>query len=327
MNHAEVVYKLNSKRWLADCSLKSANDLIVDCEVKCPEHTTPQGLWYYGGSECRLCGSGMETDIHRILNILQDHPPYVLKLTQSLSSVGTLIVRNDEERAKVKTQIEQYLREYLPRVTQENAHILTTALILSDCIPGETMALNFFVKHDGSVVFLGACHQQSTGESGRQATAITYADQPQLEKKYRQVLDKIGRELHQEGYYGPVGADIMENPDDGTLFTIDLNVRSPLSFVLYNLRGHLNRERGFAMSLVYECIMLTLSRDDFESTFTQEMQDARIILIGSTQLSGKEGWAHGMIVAGADQEELDEISDRILQYEVEGGQGDAEAAA
>ena len=191
------------------------------------------------------------------------------------------------------------------------------------------MALNAFVKRDGSVIFLGACHQQATGESGRQATAITFADQEKLQKKYQPTLDNIGKALHSEGYYGPVGADIMENPDDGTLFVIDANVRSPLSFVLYLLRGHFNRERGYAMSLVYECIMLKIDRDELERRFEQEFQEAKIILLGSTRLGKKEQWAFGVIVAGAGQDEIDALSDRILEFEIEGGQGGdvADAAA
>ncbi|EME86525.1 uncharacterized protein MYCFIDRAFT_83656 [Pseudocercospora fijiensis CIRAD86] len=321
VDHPELVYKLNSKRWLADCSLKSAKDTIIDCQISCPEHTSESGLWYYSGKECRSCGSGIETEVHRVCSILPDRPPYVLKLTQSLSSVGTLLVKNEEERKEVVDQVESYLREYLPHITKENAHLRTTSLILSDFIPGETMALNFFVRKNGSVVFLGACHQLATGESGRQATAITYAEQEKLQKKYQCTLDKIGQALHEEGYYGPVGADIMENPDEGTLFTIDANVRSPLSFVLYLFRGHLNEKRGFATSLVYECIMLTLSRDRFEKEFNEELHDARIILLGSTRLGLTEQWAYGMVVVGNSQKEIDDLSNRILAFEIEGGQG------
>ncbi len=38
--HPDVTYKLNSKRWLADCDLRSANDKIIDCAIKCSNHKT-----------------------------------------------------------------------------------------------------------------------------------------------------------------------------------------------------------------------------------------------------------------------------------------------
>ena len=320
--HPELIYKLNSKRWLAVCPLKSANDLVIDCEIKRQAQKADEGHWYYCGPDCRDCATAIEADVDRVRGVLESRPlPYVLKLTQSLSAVGTNIVQNEEERTELVDRMTAYLHEYLPRVTKGNAHLFTTALVLSDFVRGDTMALNFFVRQDGSVVFLGACHQLATGESGRQATAITYSDQGRLEKKYRVMVDRIGKVLHDEGYYGAVGADIMENPDNGTQFAIDLNVRSPLSLVLYLLRSHFTK-RGLGMSLIYECVMLTISREELESRFSKDFEEARIVLLGSARMGEKEQWAYGMVVAGENKEEIDKLSDRILEYEAAEAQVD-----
>lgn len=313
--HPELIYKLNSKRWLGECDLKSANDRLLDCEIDCPNHRTSKGLWYYGGKDCKECNGGIQKEVQRIQDILnKPQPPYVLKLTQSLSSVGTMIPQDENERKPLVEKIGNYLEEYLPRITPENAHLHTTTLILSDFIKGDTMALNFYIKRDGSPVFLGACHQQSTGESGRQATAITYASQENLEQKYRKILERVGQVLHKEGYWGPVGADIMEHPENGSLFVIDLNVRMPLSLVLYALRTHFT-SRGLGMSIAYECIMATLSRDELEKKFEQEFSEARIVLLGGTKVGQDGKWAYGMVVAGEDQKAIDELTDRILEFE------------
>ena len=315
----DKIYKLNSKRWLAECPLRSANDTIIDCAIP------PQKLFSSSQTER---SAAIDAEISRVKKILNDRPPYVLKLTQSLSSVGTLIVRDAKEREEVIKKAEEYLREYLPRITKENEYLNTTSLILSDFIPGDTMALNFFVKGSGEVVFLGACHQLSTGESGRQATAITYKEQEKLEKKYRNVLKQIGEVLHEEGYRGPCGCDVMEDPETGRLFVIDLNVRSALSLVLYTLKEHLNKDMGLEMALVYECVMLKIPREELEKRFEKEFQSGRLILMGSTRLGSKEQWAYGMILAGNDQDEIDRLSDRILKFEIEGGQdGDVADAA
>ena len=313
--HPDKIYELNSKRWLGVSEeLRSANDTILDCQIKCPDHQQ-KGLWYYGGKDCQKCTAGVEAEIQRIHTILQKRKlPFVLKLTQSLSAVGTNIVQDEKERSEVLQKIDEYLAAYLPRITKGNAHLYTTALVLSDFVPGKTMALNFFVKRDGSPVFLGACHQLATGESGRQATAITYADQAKWETKYHSTLQKIGKALNEEGYYGAVGADIMED-EEGRLFTIDLNVRTPLSLVLYLLRGHFNDKRGMGMSLVYECVMLKISREELEERFAKEFAEARIVLLGSTRMGKKEQWAYGMVVAGEDQKALDKLSERILEFE------------
>lgn len=317
--HPELIYKLNSKRWLAECDLRSANDEIIDCLIQCGHHRQKsrdhKELWYYGGKDCHACTAGAEAEIERVIGKLRkQQPPYVLKLTQSLSSVGTIIVKDEEEKQEAIKKIEEYLAEYLPRITKQNAHLYTTALVLSELIPGETMALNFFVKRDGSVVFLGACHQLATGNEGRQATAITYADQPKLEKKYQKVLDKIGKVLHEDGYYGAAGADVMED-EDGNMYTIDLNVRTPLSLVLHLLSEHFNDKRGLEVALVYECVQLKISRDELEKKFAKEFQEARIVLLGSTQLGEKEVYGYGMILAGENKDEVDKLSDRIMKFE------------
>lgn len=318
--HPELIYKLNSKRWLAECALRSANDDIIDCEISCQDHQlkTDKGKeeWYYGGSECHKCTAGIEAEIQRILNIIKKRQyPYVLKLTQSLSSVGTILVQSEEERNDAIKEIEDYLTTYLARITKDNAHLNTTTLILSDFVPGKTNAINLHVNRDGSIVFLGACHQLATGATGRQATAITYADQKELEKKFQKTNEKIGKTLHDEGYHGPVGADIMEDKD-GNQFTIDLNVRTPLSLVLYLLKGHFNDERGFGVALVYECMMLKISRDDFEKKFEKEFKEGRIVIMGSAKLGpDKEKYGYGLILAGEDKDAVDKLSDRVIEYE------------
>jgi hypothetical protein len=321
--HPEHIYKLNSKRWLAECDLKSANDRVLDCEIECSNHRTKDGLWYYGGESCKECSDGVEEEVKRICRVLESRqPPYVLKLTQSLSAVGTDLVKDTDSQDETSDKIGSYLRSYLPRITQENAHLYTTSLILSKFIAGETMALNFYVRRNGDAIFLGACHQLSTGESGRQATAITYASQPRLEMKYRATIERIAQTLHAEGYWGPIGADIMEDPETGTLFAIDLNVRVPLSLLLYLLKTHFNDNHGLGMSLVYECVMLKISREELEKTFAKEFSEARIVLLGSTRLGKREVWAYGMVIAGEDKGKIDELSDRILEYEAKDQQVD-----
>lgn len=321
--HPDVTYNLNSKRWLAVSALKSANDRVLDNEIKCSKHISKSLLWYNGGEDCKECQDGIKAEVQRVRDILQRAKlPYVLKLSQSLSAVGTNIVQNEDERAELVDRMTEYLEQFIPRITHENSHLHTTALILSDFIKGPTHALNFHVRKDGSVIFLGACNQLATGESGRQSTALTYADQPELEKKFRKILDQMGMALHHEGYYGPVGCDVMEDPDSGVLFAIDMNVRNALSLLLYLLRGHFVDKRGYKIATIYECTMLTISRDELEQKFEKEFSEARIILLGAARLGEKKQWAYGMIIAGETKEAIDKINDAILEYEATDAQVD-----
>lgn len=75
--------------------------------------------------------------------------------------------------------------------------------------------------------------------------------------------------------------------DDETQYVIDLNVRRATSLVLGLLRGHCQK-RGFNVCAVYECILLSLSREALEKKFEKELEEGRLILLGNTRLGKKD---------------------------------------
>ena len=343
--HPDLIYKLNSKRWLAETSefADPGGVEIIDCEVDCPRLKGHMGGgvnnglgddkgketkgWSYD-ADCPDCEKAMEHEVDRILNILRTRKlPYVLKLTQSLSSIGTHIVNAEDARKKTLETVSEYLKEYLPRITPSNTYLHTTSLILSDAIqdkhgnPAETIALNFFVpqpgSHDPEPTWLGACTQLATGASARQATAIRYADQSALEQQYHDILRQISQILQKEGYYGFAGADIMTDAN-GVPYVVDLNVRSALSGVLYVLKGHLYEGRGFEVAEVFECLKLRISRGEFEGVFEKELMEGKIVILGSTRLGERREWCYGMVVAGKDMGGIGEVVERMEGFEVEG---------
>ena len=331
--HPELTYMLNSKRWLgAHDTLKSANDTIIDVGLLCPSHQVaaetmhnqgsslddPRSLWYFGGTECKTCNQGIEREITRVLDILNHRPvPFVLKLNQSLSSVGTVLSVTESDRPKLLQVVREHLELYLPRITKQNAHLFPISLVVSDFVKADTIAVNFYVRggsHAGEVVFLGACTQLATGQGGRQTTMIRYAEQEQMEERLRKTLDKMGKALASTGYYGAAGADVMED-ETGEQFVIDLNVRTSLSHVLYLLKGHFDKERGYGVALIYECLVLTISRDEFEERMAQEISEAKVVVIGCAGLGGSGNHAYGLLVAGKDQEETQKISEKLFEWE------------
>lgn len=203
--------------------------------------------------------------------------------------------------------------------------------MLSDFIPGTTNALNFYVRRNGSVKFLAACHQLSTRstDGGRQHTAVTWSDQEKLKEKFRATLADVGKVLHEEGYFGPAGADIMEmEMEDGkppTQCVIDLNVRTQTSTILGCLKGHCMK-RGFNACGVYECLLLSLSRDDLENEFKRDFEEGRIILMGNTRFGKKAIWAYPVVLAGEDQDAVEELGARILKFEATGKRNENEDA-
>ena len=323
--HPELQYKLNAKRWLAECRLRSANDEIIDCHCDCQTHRTKVGLWYCD-SNCSDCTLAIRNEIWRVQrNLTEREPPYVFKLTQCLGSAGTTLVKTKEHREKLVKEVANMMNESLPRVSQNNAHIHPTSFVVSDLIPGNTMALNFYIRRDGSPLSLGICHQLGTrSEGGRQNTALTWNHQEELEKKYWDILVEISKVLHEEEYFGPAGADIMEDAE-GTQYVIDLNIRTATSLILGLLKGHCTK-RGFGACMVYECILLGLSRKSMYEELKKEFGEGRIVLMGCTRLGEKDVWAYPVVLCAEDQEKLKALGEKVLKYESGKASEDAQDA-
>ena len=71
---------------------------------------------------------------------------------------------------------------------------------------------------------------------------------------------------------------------------------------------------------------MTISREKLAQMFKKEIQEGRIIVLGSTRLGAAENWAYPTILAGETLEDIDKMSERILEYEL-GKKSDAEEAA
>lgn len=116
----------------------------------------------------------------------------------------------------------------------------------------------------------------------------------------------------------------MIHPDENDRqYVIDLNVRTPTSLVLYLLGEHC-RSRGFGVNVVYECLLLTLSRDGLEKEFEKEFREGRVIVLGTTRLGEKELWAYPVVLCGEDAEAVQKLGENLVGYEagtVGGGAG------
>lgn len=230
-----------------------------------------------------------------------------------------MLAKTEDDKPKAIDQVLEVQRTTLPYVTAENAHIHPVSLILSDFIPGETHALNFFIRRDGSVKFLGSCAQLGTRISGggRQHTCLTWSEQAVLQKKFQDKINEIGKCLNDQlGYTGPCGCDIMIHPDENDQqYVIDLNVRTTTSSVLYLLGQHC-KSRNFDVTGVYECLLLKLDRDSLEKEFEKEFSEGRLIILGNTRLGEKDVWAYPFVLCGEDADSVKELGARLVKFEV-----------
>lgn len=126
-------------------------------------------------------------------------------------------------------------------------------------------------------------------------------------------MGKIGKFLHQKGYYGAVNADVLEDTS-GNQYIVDLNVRMPGSYVLGALKTHFWVQRGLTCaSLLFKSLLRT-SRKSFIQALGDDFTGGRIVI---TAWHGDEvserSFAH-LVVGAEDEAGLVEIVQRVDHF-------------
>ena len=71
--------------------------------------------------------------------------------------------------------------------------------------------LTFFVTEDGDAIFLAVSEQMIDSNRAWVGSTINYTHQESLRQKFSTIMHEIAAWLHKYGYFGPIGADILEN--------------------------------------------------------------------------------------------------------------------
>lgn len=257
----EVHYELLSKRGLAKGGLPTPETSVIDTILN------PNKIHHLDDLNEEIC---------RMLTPISERGlPFVVKVPQAIGGVGTFLVQTETER---KSAIER-LRGELPQMLQDfnpqNQHLHPCCLITQNFVSGETVGISIFVTQKGKGVFI-SCWKQVMSERGTWAGGIIcYTEQPKLERKYAAIIDQIALFLHNRGYYGPAGADVLTD-GNGMHLIVDLNVRVTGSYSLGCLRGHFER-RGLSFALLYS-FTVHCNQSDFRKRFQKEMTDGSLVI-------------------------------------------------
>lgn len=264
----EVHYEILSKRGLAYSGLPTPASTVVDTLLR-------------PGDDGEMMRDPAETsaEVTRMLRAVDAYKlPFVVKLPQS-SGRGTFIVTSEADRARVTEILRPQLQEMLEQVTEANYRLHPCSLVLQDYLAGKVVGLSLFVTRKGRPIFVGCCKQKLNEDGRWTGGSILYANQAELRQLYAGSMEKAALFLHQKGYYGPAGIDVLTNAA-GEQYIIDLNVRITGSFSLGLLAGHFTK-RGLDRAMV-EAAYFPCSRPAFEEAFAREIQDGRIIITAWT---------------------------------------------
>jgi predicted ATP-grasp superfamily ATP-dependent carboligase len=204
--------------------------------------------------------------------------PFVLKLPQS-SGKGTFIISSNADRVQLTEMLRPQLQQMLEQVTDANQQLYPCSLVLQDYIAGKVMALSLFITRKGRAIFVGCCKQKFNDDGQWAGGSISYAKQAELRRVYSGSMEQAAMFLHQKGYYGPAGIDILTSTS-GEQYIIDLNVRITGTFNLGLVAGHFTK-RGLDRAMV-EAAYFSCSRVKFEEVFAREIRDGRIIITAWT---------------------------------------------
>jgi hypothetical protein len=201
---------------------------------------------------------------------LPEQFPYLIKTSHGLSGEGTYIIENTSDLNYCLKEIRQYL------------HIkLVDTIVVSEFIKNvvQNYCVQFYVNKAGDISLIGTTIQLVTPEGSFLGGLIDYRQSDM--SKFYEMIAAIGQYAHQQGYFGVIGFDVLEN-SQGELYAIDANFRvngsTALCLQRYTLLG-LGKEvakyfSGYRMDGTLDSILETLkpelARKDFMILSAQE---------------------------------------------------------
>ena len=217
------------------------------------------------------------------------------------------MISTSEDLSELKRTLSaEILPKLLSQVTSSNAHLKPATLILSEMItdPVGDWGLTFFVTRAGECIFLAVTQQVVDSTKAWIGSTVSYPAQDSLKQKFTPIMQEIGTWLHQYGYYGPCGADILEaapkdhdNNGSTTLYIVDLNVRTSGSLVLGLMRGHFSERRGLHEASSFS-INVKMARESFIKNFEGQFQEGKIVIVSWFE-DIDSGVSYGNVVIGA----------------------------
>ncbi|MBD2024139.1 ATP-grasp domain-containing protein [Leptolyngbya sp. FACHB-711] len=138
--------------------------------------------------------------------------PYLIKTSHGLSGEGTYIIRTQSDLNYCLEELEKYLK----------IKLLET-IIVSDFVKHEVnnYCVQFYVNKAGGITLIGVTQQLVSSEGTYLGGVIDYTNDL---SKFSSMIAAVGKYAHQQGYFGVIGFDVLENRD-GELYAIDANFR------------------------------------------------------------------------------------------------------
>ena len=138
--------------------------------------------------------------------------PCIVKLSHGYAGLGNFFLRSQQDEQAMRRQLAQHWPQ---------AVLVANSII--ENIRGD-YGVQFYLRRDGSIVWLGFT-EQMFNENLRWCGGRFQGDlQTELFEDFCQIVEPVGAYLHQQGYFGLVGIDILRDAS-GRCFLVDVNPR------------------------------------------------------------------------------------------------------
>jgi hypothetical protein len=138
--------------------------------------------------------------------------PYLIKTSHGLSGEGTYIIRSDSDLNYCLQELKKYLK----------INLLQT-IVVSEFIRHEVnnYCVQFYLGKQGNISLIGVTQQLVSSTGDYLGGLIDYHNDL---RQFYEIIAAVGRYAHEQGYFGVIGVDILEDRD-GQLYAIDANFR------------------------------------------------------------------------------------------------------
>jgi len=138
--------------------------------------------------------------------------PCIVKLSHGYAGLGNYLLRNDANQQQMRNELEKHW---------PNSTLVINSII--EDIAGD-YGVQFYLRRDGSVVWLGLTEQHFTNANKWCGGTYSKSLQTELIEPFEPIVTATAKHIHGRGYFGLVGIDILRDAR-GQCFLVDVNPR------------------------------------------------------------------------------------------------------
>lgn len=224
-NQQRQVELMDCSTYLADLNQSDRIDRVITLfpfDHLLPEkHAVDSDTHYHLLSKATLTKLGVSCPTYQVYDLdqvsldqvqLPSRFPYLIKTSHGLSGEGTYIIRNMSDLNYCLEELKKYLR----------INLLKT-IIVSEFVKHEVnnYCVQFYVNKKGTITLIGVTQQLVSPEGNYLGGLIDYTNDL---SKFSEMIATVGQYAHQQGYFGIIGFDVLEDRDH-QLYAIDANFR------------------------------------------------------------------------------------------------------